>query len=100
MCSSDLIKSLEAAGVPCGPINNIDQVFEDPQVKHRGMKFEMPHPLAGKVPLVANPMRLSDTPVEYRRPPPTLGEHSAEILSRVLGMDAGKIDQLRREKII
>jgi crotonobetainyl-CoA:carnitine CoA-transferase CaiB-like acyl-CoA transferase len=96
----DWIKSLEAAGVPCGPINNIDQVFEDPQVKHRGMKFEMPHPLAGKVPLVANPMRLSDTPVEYRRPPPTLGEHSAEILSRVLGMDAGKIDQLRREKII
>jgi len=96
----DWVTSLEAAGVPCGPINNIDQVFDDPQVMHRGLKFDMPHPLAGKVPLVANPIRLSATPVEYHRAPPTLGQHTAEILSRVLGMNAERIDALRRDKII
>ena len=96
----DWVASLEAAGVPCGPINNIDQVFEDPQVKHRGMKFDMPHPLAGIVPQVANPIRLSGTPVEYRRPPPTLGQHSDDILERVLGMDAARIAALRSQKVI
>src|SRR6185295_9943036 len=70
------IAALEAAGVPCGPINRIDQVFADPQVMSRAMRIELPHPLAGRVPLVANPIRLSGSPIEYRRGPPLLGEHT------------------------
>ena len=94
------VSSLEAAGVPCGPINTLDQVFADPQVQYRGMKIEMPHPSAGTVPLVANPMRLSETPVEYRRPPPLLGQDTGEVLARLLGMDGAKIGELHKQKVI
>ncbi|MBL4834673.1 MAG: CoA transferase [Pseudomonas sp.] len=76
---------LEAAGVPCGPINDLAQVFDDPQVVARGMKIRTDHPLAGHVDLVANPIRLSRTPVAYRLAPPLLGEHAAEILRDWLG---------------
>lgn len=76
---------LEAAGVPCGPINDLAQVFADPQVIARGLKVRMAHPLAGAVDLVANPIRLSRTPVHYRTAPPLLGEHAAEILLDWLG---------------
>ena len=69
------------AGVPCGPINDLAQVFADPQVQARGTRIRMAHPLAGEVDLVANPIRLSRTPVDYRRPPPLLGEHNAEVLT-------------------
>jgi crotonobetainyl-CoA:carnitine CoA-transferase CaiB-like acyl-CoA transferase len=83
--SADWIAALEAAGVPCGPINRIDEVFADPQVIARGMKIDLPHSLAGSVPLVANPIRLSGSPVAYQRPPPLLGEHTAEVLAQWLG---------------
>ncbi len=83
--SADWIAALEAAGVPCGPINRIDEVFADPQVVARGLHIELPHPLAGTVPLVANPIRLSGSPVAYQRPPPLLGEHTAEVLAQWLG---------------
>ena len=96
----DWVASLESAGVPCGPINTIDQVFEDPQVKHRGMKFEMPHPAAGSVPLVASPMRLSGTPVTYRNAPPMLGQDTDTVLSRVLNMDEAGIAALRARGIL
>ena len=96
----DWILSLESAGVPCGPINTIDQVFDDPQVKHRGMKVEMPHALAGSVPLVASPMRLSGTPVSYHSPPPTLGQDTDALLTRVLKMDAAQIGALRAKGIL
>jgi formyl-CoA transferase len=96
----DWVSSLEAAGVPCGPINNTDQVFEDPQVRHRGMKFDMPHPLGGTVPLVASPMRLSGTPVEYRQAPPTLGQHTDAVLADVLNMDSAEIAALRSKGIV
>ncbi len=79
------VASLEAAGVPCGPINRIDQVFDDEQVRSRGLRIELPHPAAGVVPLVANPIRLSETPIEYRRAPPMLGEHSRQVLRDWLG---------------
>ena len=82
------VDALEAAGVPCGPINRIDEVFDDPQVRSRGLRIELPHPAAGVVPLVANPIRLSATPVEYRRAPPMLGEHSQQVLRDWLGRDA------------
>lgn len=83
--SADWIAALETAGVPCGPVNRIDEVFADPQVKARGLHIDLPHPLAGKVPLVANPIRLSGSPVAYQRPPPLLGEHTAEVLAQWLG---------------
>ena len=86
--SSDWINALEAAGVPCGPINHIDEVFADPQVIARGLQMTLPHPLAGQVPLVANPICLSGSPVAYQRPPPLLGEHTAEVLAQWLGVQA------------
>jgi crotonobetainyl-CoA:carnitine CoA-transferase CaiB-like acyl-CoA transferase len=98
--SRDWIARLEAANVPCGPINNYREVFEDPQVKHRGLKIEMPHPLAGSVPGVASPMRFSETPVEYPLPPPLLGQHTKEVLRDVLGMKDAEIDRLAAEKIV
>ena len=78
------VELLEAAGVPNGPINDLAQVFEEPQVKARGVKIELDHPIAGKVPLVASPMRFSGTPLEHKLPPPMLGQHTDEILREVL----------------
>ena len=74
------IADLERAGVPCGPINNLEQVFADPQVQARGLKIRMEHPLSGELELVANPIRLSRTPVSYRLPPPMLDQHRSEVL--------------------
>ena len=94
------IATLEPLGVPCGPINRLDQVFDDPQVKHRGMRFDLPHPLAGSVPQVANPIRFSRTPVSYDRAPPLLGEHTEEILRGLLGKTDADIARLRAAKIV
>ena len=90
----DWLGALEAAKVPCGPINDLADVFADPQVTERGMTVEMPHPAAGTVKLVASPMKFSATPVQYRRPPPVLGEHTAELL-RESGFSDAEIDALR-----
>ncbi|UCH72811.1 MAG: CoA transferase [Rhodospirillales bacterium] len=92
--SADWIAALEVVHVPCGPINRLDQVFDDPQVRHRGMRIELEHPLAGTVPLTASPLRLSDTPVEYHRPPPLLGQHTREVLYGLLERDAAVVDDL------
>jgi formyl-CoA transferase len=96
----DWVEALEAAGVPNGPINNIRQVFEEPQVVARGMKIELQHPTAGKVPLVANPMRFSATPLKHEAPPPTLGQHTDEILRDVLNLGAADIARLRAGGIV
>jgi formyl-CoA transferase len=96
----DWIERLEAANVPCGPINSYKEVFEDPQVRHRGLKVEMPHPLAGSIAGVASPMRLSETPVTYDAPPPLLGQHTREVLASVLGLSGGELDRLAARKII
>ncbi len=79
------IERLEAAGVPCGPINRLDEVFADPQVVARGLRVDLPHPVAGTVPGVANPIRLSASPVAYRTAPPLLGQHTDEVLRDWLG---------------
>jgi crotonobetainyl-CoA:carnitine CoA-transferase CaiB-like acyl-CoA transferase len=94
------VATLEDAGVPNGPINDIRQVFEEPQIIARGVKIEMGHPTAGNVPLVASPMRFSATPVEYKLPPPTLGQHTDEILRDVLKLDPTRIARLRADKIV
>ena len=78
---TDWLARLDAAGVPCGPINTIPRVFEDEQVRHRGMKMQMDHPLAGTVELVASPMRFRDASLRRDRHPPLLGEHTAEVLA-------------------
>jgi crotonobetainyl-CoA:carnitine CoA-transferase CaiB-like acyl-CoA transferase len=91
---------LARAGVPCGPINDIARVFEDAQVRHRGMRIEMAHPLAGMLPLVGSPLRLSATPVEYRLPPPLLGQHTDEVLSGLLGIQDDELDRLRHSGVV
>jgi crotonobetainyl-CoA:carnitine CoA-transferase CaiB-like acyl-CoA transferase len=94
------IGALERVGVPAGPINSLDAVFDDPQVRARSMRIDMPHPVAGTVPLVANPLRLSQTPVSYRSAPPPLGEHTAEVLAQRLSMSPAQIQELRARGIV
>ncbi|CAG8869061.1 Acetyl-CoA:oxalate CoA-transferase [Pseudomonas fluorescens] len=98
--TAEWVSQLEAAGVPCGPINNLEQMFQDPQVKARGLAVSLAHPLAGSVPQVASPIRLSETPVQYRRAPPLLGEHTEAVLSELLGLDAGHLRQLRETGVL
>ena len=95
----DWVESLEAAGVPNGPINNIAQVFEEPQVKARNIKIELDHPIAGKMPLVASPMRFSGTPIEHTMAPPTLGQHTEDVL-RSLGKSESELARLRADGIV
>jgi formyl-CoA transferase len=97
--TAEWVKALEKAGVPCGPINNLKEVFEDPQVQARGMKIELPHKTAGKVPLIRGPMRFSETPVEHKIGPPTLGQHTDEVLSS-LGKSAEEIAKLKADGIV
>ncbi|MFJ4350505.1 CaiB/BaiF CoA-transferase family protein [Pseudomonas sp. NPDC089428] len=98
--TAEWVSQLEAAGVPCGPINDLAQMFQDPQVLARGLAVTMPHALAGSVPQVASPIRLSETPVEYRRAPPLLGEHTEAVLGDVLGMDADAVGRLRSAGVL
>ncbi|WP_233236275.1 CaiB/BaiF CoA-transferase family protein [Bordetella sp. LUAb4] len=88
------LAELERAGVPAGPINTLDQVYEDPQVVFRQMKRELPHPVAGTVPIAGSPLRLSGSPVEYRHAPPMLGEHTAQVLRDRLGLSDADIEAL------
>ena len=94
------LAQLEAAQVPCGPINDLAQVFEDRQVIHRGMVATLAHPEAGEVRVVANPVRFSATPARSELAPPLLGQHTREILAGVLGMDGEAIEDLRSRKVI
>ena len=98
--TKEWVAALEGAGVPNGPINDLKQVFEEPQVIARGMRIDVPHPTAGTVPMVASPMRFSATPITYEVPPPTLGQHTAEVLAKRLGLSAEDIEQLRRDGIV
>lgn len=91
---------LERAGVPCGPINDVAEVFADSHVRARGLRVDQPHPLAGTVATVACPIRLSDTPVEYLAPPPLLGEHTRDVLGAVAGFSEPEIDELRRKGVV
>jgi len=95
--SAEWIALLEREGVPCSPINSLDQVFADPQVKARDMVVRMDHPGApAPISLLASPIKYSATPIEYRRAPPTMGQHSDEILRTLLGLSDAEIAALRR----
>ena len=89
------IENLERLGIPCGGVNDFEQVFADPHVQARGMAFDMPHPAAGAVPMVGSPANLRGSPPVYRRPPPMLGEHTEEVLRDMLGKSEAEIAALR-----
>jgi formyl-CoA transferase len=94
------IAALEAVGVPCGPINRLDEVFENPQVKARGMQVDLPHPSGAAARLVGSPMKLSATPPAYDRPPPLLGQHTDQVLQELLGETPERIAALRARGIL
>jgi crotonobetainyl-CoA:carnitine CoA-transferase CaiB-like acyl-CoA transferase len=91
---------LEAAQVPCGPINDLAQVFAEPQVRHRGLRLDLPHPTAGSVPGVRNPARFSRTDLHYERAPPMLGADTAEVLRSRLGLDEDTLAVLASRGVI
>jgi crotonobetainyl-CoA:carnitine CoA-transferase CaiB-like acyl-CoA transferase len=97
--TQEWVEALEAAAVPCGPINTIDQVFADPQVRHRGMRVDLLRENGVKTPGVANPVRLSKTPMAYDRAPPTLGSDSAEVLGS-LGLGEAEIAELTKAGVV
>ncbi len=94
------IDLLETAGVPCGPINTLDDVFDNPQVVARGLQMDLPHPTAGVVKLVGSPMNMSATPPHYALPPPLLGQHTDAVLQDLLGYSAERIAALRDQGVL
>ncbi len=100
--TSHWLDGLEKLHVPCGPVNTIKDVFDDPQIQHREMEISMPHPLSGKgeVSLIGSPVKMSETPVSYRNAPPTLGQHTDEILEEILGMDENERRVLAMKKVV
>ena len=98
--TGDWVALFEKVGVPCGPINTLAEVFQDPQVRARGVEIRMDHPLAGPIPLVASPIRMSGTPVQYRAAPPRLGQDTAAVLQDLLGLPAHRIASMTKEGIV
>jgi crotonobetainyl-CoA:carnitine CoA-transferase CaiB-like acyl-CoA transferase len=96
------LEGLEKLQVPCGPVNTIKEVFDDPQIQHREMEISLPHPLSGKgdVSLIGSPVKMSATPVSYRHAPPTLGQHTNEILAEMLGMDEEECRELAQKGVV
>jgi crotonobetainyl-CoA:carnitine CoA-transferase CaiB-like acyl-CoA transferase len=91
---------LQPGGVPCGPINDIAEVFRDPQVRHRGLALELPHASAGVAPSIANPIKFSATPIRYERAPPTLGQHTRQVLTTLAGLTESELEALTASEII
>ncbi len=94
------VAALQPLGVPCAPINDIAQVFEEPQVKHRGLRISLPHPIAGQAPGVRNPIRYSRSALEHGAAPPLLGQHTGEVLSERLGLGPADVQALRERGIV
>ena len=94
------VRLLDEAGVANGPINSVAEVFQEPQVLARGMKIELPHAVAGTVPLVGSPMKFSGTPITHEIPPPALGQHTDEILGQVLGKSPAQIEALKANGVV
>ena len=98
--ADDWLNQIQAAGLPCGPINTVPEVFQHPQREERGLVQEVQHSSAGKVALTGFPYKLSRTPAETHHPPPLLGEHNREILVDLLGYSQTEMDQMREKGII
>jgi crotonobetainyl-CoA:carnitine CoA-transferase CaiB-like acyl-CoA transferase len=96
---AELTAALDAAGVPCGPINTVPQVFEDPQVVHRRMLRRLPHPAAGTVPQVVSPMNFAEAPLSFQRAPPLLGQHTAEVLEEI-GLGPAEVEALAARGVV
>ena len=96
------LENLEKSKIGCGPINNLSEVFSDPHILAREMVIEMDHPATGnrKARIIASPLKLSQTPVSYRLPPPMLGEHTEEVLSEKLGLSDTELNDLRKRKVL
>ena len=97
---ADWLAALEAAKVPCGAINNLAEVFDDPHIQQRGMVTHWKHPLKGDLRLVSSPLKLEKTPVRTDMPPPLLGQHTIEVLQELLGCDEARVQELRRQNVI
>ncbi len=91
---------LQPEGVPCGPVNSLAQTFANPQVIHRQMRVDLRHPLAGSVPSVANPIKFSGTPIQYGDAPPTLGQHSDQVLKEYVGLSDAEIEALKKKRVM
>jgi CoA:oxalate CoA-transferase len=98
--TEDLVRIINDAGVPCGPVNTVDKVLNDPNTKYRNMLFEFDHPIAGKMVTSNSPLSLSVTPCKSHLRPPALGEHTDEVLTNVLGYSKEKIEELKKDKIV
>ena len=98
--AAEWIALFEPLAVPCGPINTIDQVFQDPQVKARGIRRTLVHPEAGQLPVVANPVRMASCDTTAQKAPPLLGEDTTTVLREVLGLGAAEIEELRARKVV
>lgn len=98
--AEDWLKLLEAAGVPCGPVNNLEQVFTDPHVRSRDMKITLPHPVSGTVDLIGSPIKMEKTAVQYRNAPPMLGSGTRSVLERHLGLSAERIADLAQSGVL
>lgn len=94
------VSLLEPIGVPCAPINKLDQVFAHPQVVHRELQINLPHTSGATAPLVANPIRFSQTKIEYSAAPPMLGEHTTQVLGQALNLSAEELANLREQRVI
>jgi crotonobetainyl-CoA:carnitine CoA-transferase CaiB-like acyl-CoA transferase len=97
---AEWVESIASAGIPCGPVNNIKQVFDDPQVKHRGMRIELEHTQLGATPGVANPIRYSATPVKYKHAAPLLGEHTRQVLRDLAHIEGEQFEQLAKTGVV
>ncbi len=98
--TAEWVAALEACAVPCGPINDLAGVFADPQVQARCLRQSMVHPALGEMPTIASPIRLSESPVSYRLPPPMPGEHTQQVLQQVLGLSSEEIAALRARQVL
>src|SRR5690349_19487729 len=98
--ASEWLSELELAGIPCGSINTLDKVFAEPQVKAREILIQMQHSKIGDLRLVGSPLKFSETPVDYKLPPPKLGEHTKDILTNLLGYSTDRIQELLKNNMI
>jgi crotonobetainyl-CoA:carnitine CoA-transferase CaiB-like acyl-CoA transferase len=98
--AADWIRDLEAAGVPCGPVNDLGQVFKDPQVLAREMMITLPHPVSGSVALIGSPIKMEKTPIDYRKAPPMLGADTQDVLQRHLELSDSEIAELVERGIL